>query len=77
MSEKPAAHFAWGDIVVVRAEAPEKFRPGEAGLVIGVFDAPVISRLRYRRFEDVIVYSVEYDDGDAFDVEQKWLTAAR
>ena len=57
----------YDDLVEVRADAPKEYRPGQRGSVIGVLKGTKIPT--YRKFESDVVYTIEFDDGEALDID--------
>jgi hypothetical protein len=67
----------WGDTVLVSQQAPRRLRPGELAEIVGIrhinspnqadqFAAPIGTR----------VYLVEFSDGIALEVPEKWIEVA-
>ena len=71
---KTNQRFTYDDTVRVSYSAPPEMRPGSKAFVVGVFDAD--SAPKYRRFEEGVVYTIEFEDGAAIDVEERYLEAA-
>ena len=65
------AQFTYGDIVRVSAGAPSTMRPGERAWVIAVLVGANVPT--YREFLPEPVYSVEFEDGSAQDIEEALL----
>lgn len=65
--------FTWGDLVVVNASAPARFRPGAAASVVGVLE--VVPRLAAELGTPVgsIVYTLEFSDGSDAQVVEDLL----
>jgi hypothetical protein len=66
------AKFDYDDRVHVAASADKKYRPGEVASVIGVFeDRP--SGSHFAQFPNGVVYTIEFEDGDALDIHERDL----
>jgi hypothetical protein len=71
------AKFAYDDIVKIKSSADLKYRPGEKGWVVAVIEDR--NHFPLRQFPPGVVYSVEFENGDALDVFEddleKWASA--
>jgi hypothetical protein len=63
--------FTYSDIVKARSTADAKFRPGERAWVIAVLDNRVHNP--FVRFPPGVMYTVEFEDGEAVDVHEDYL----
>lgn len=63
--------FTYDDIVVVGNTAPKEFRPGEKAWVVGVFSDR--SKDKFSWLPPGVVYLVEFEDGEAIDVNEDFL----
>lgn len=63
--------FTYSDIVRVKSNAPVEFRPGARAWIVAVFAAE--NAPTYRSFAPGPVYTIEYDGGDAKDIEELFL----
>lgn len=63
--------FKYDDIVVVKGDAPEEYRPGEKAWVVGVLENPVGKY--FDKFPEGVVYSVEFEEGDFCDIHESLL----
>jgi len=66
--------FTYNDIVVVEKFAPLEFRPGERGWIVAVH--PDSSGMTYRLFKPGPVYMIEFEDGEAVQLEECYLKRA-
>lgn len=66
-----ASKFTYDDTVRVVASAPIEFRPGATAWVVGVFEGAEVPK--YRSFKVGPVYCIEFEDGQAIDVEEEFL----
>jgi len=67
--------FTYDDFVKVRPDAPSAFRPGQQASIIAIFssDDPIRRTEYFRQFPAGIVYSVEFEDGEAMDIHEAML----
>lgn len=64
--------FTYDDIVRVSNSAGKYLRPGSKAWVIGVFlDRP--AGRYFENFPDGVIYTIEYEDGQAADVHESQL----
>lgn len=68
------SRFTYDDIVLVRDTASIAERRGQRAWVVGIFD----DRNRYplKQFSLGVVYTVEFEDGDAIDIHEDDLELA-
>lgn len=68
------SRFTYDDIVVVQITEPIANRRGERAWVVGI----ISDRTRYplKEFPPGVVYTVEFEDGDALDVHEENLELA-
>lgn len=62
------AKFTYNDIVKAKLTADKKARPGERAWVIAVLENR--SHFPLKQFAPGVVYSVEFEDGEAVDVHE-------
>ncbi|MFC7379518.1 hypothetical protein [Brevundimonas sp. GCM10030266] len=64
--------FTYDDVVRTVTSAPVELRPGARSNVIAVFETrPKGSH--FAAFPDGVIYSVEFEDGEAIDVHEAYL----
>lgn len=66
------AKFTYDDIVIIRKNADPSMRPGSKAWVIGVFQDRTANRFEW--LPEGVVYSVEFEDGEAIDVHETALS---
>ena len=66
--------FTYNDVVMARPTAGSHLRPGEKAWVIAVIDNRVHFPLK--QFPLGVVYSIEFEDGEAVDVHEDDLVPA-
>lgn len=64
--------FTYDDIVRTVAGAPAELRPGARSNVIAVFETRPDGS-HFATFPDGVIYSVEFEDGEAIDVHEDYL----
>jgi hypothetical protein len=62
------AKFTYDDIVKAKPMAEPKARPGEQAWVVAVLENRIHSPLK--QFPPGVVYTVEFEDGDAINVHE-------
>jgi len=62
--------FNYDDIVRVRSDALQKFRPGARAWVVGVVMEDKRIGSHYEKFLPGTIYTIEFEDGDSIDVEE-------
>ena len=62
--------FNCDDIVRVRSDALQKFRPGAQAWVVGVVTEDKRIGSHYEKFLPGAIYTIEFEDGDSIDVEE-------
>ncbi len=70
--------FDWGDTVRVLANAPSAYRPASRGTVCGA--AVLQDEDRARAMGEAVgvtLYLVEFSDGTALEIPERWLEAIR
>lgn len=60
--------FTYDDIVRVRSDAADRFRPGERAWVVGVTPEDKRIGSHYDQFPAGAVYTIEFEDGNSIDV---------
>lgn len=66
--------FNYDDMVRVTKDAEAHLRPGSCASVIGVFlERPAGSY--FERFPEGVIYTIEFEDGQAVDVHESLLSA--
>ena len=65
--------FGYGASVMVKKDAPDRLRPGQKASVFGVFLPQDRMGSYFDQFAPGVVYSIEYEDGDAADVHEDFL----
>jgi hypothetical protein len=68
------ARFTYNDIVKAKPTADKKARPGERAWVIAVLENRTHSPLK--QFPPGVIYSVEFEDGEATEVHEDDLEIA-
>ncbi|MEM6538196.1 MAG: hypothetical protein AAF668_10765 [Pseudomonadota bacterium] len=63
--------YDYGDWVRVIDTAPRSLRPGETGSVIAILEGRKVPT--YRTFKSNLVYMIEFEDGEAIDIEDLYL----
>ncbi len=63
-------NFNYDDIVRVRSDAPQKFRPGERAWVVGVISEDKRIGSHYEEFLPGTVYTIEFEDGGSIDIQE-------
>ena len=66
-----APKFTYNDIVIADKNASKEFRPGEKAWVIGVFSDRAKDKFSW--LPDGVIYTVEFEDGEAIDVNEDIL----
>lgn len=66
--------FNYGDAVVVKQDAPKRYRPGSIGSICGIriIDSPAIAQ----QFDQMInseLYLIEFNDGQAVEIPKSFL----
>jgi len=69
--------FTFDDIVRVKDDAPNSLRRGQKAWVIMVFLPHDRSGSYFEQFPPGILYSIEYEDGEAVDVHEDFLEIDR
>lgn len=69
--------FNYDDIVRVRSDAPQKFRPGERAWVVGVITEDKRIGLHYEQFLPGTIYTIEFEDGDSIDIQEESIESAQ
>lgn len=69
------SNFNWGDVVVIKLIAPERYKPGFQGSVCGIrsIDSVEVSK----QFDQMLgseLYLVEFNDGETLEVPKCYLT---
>ncbi len=73
-----APKFTWGDAVRVKPGAPAQMRAGERGDVVAITEIDTQEKARgYNVPVGSTVYQVEFGDGEAVEIEEAWLEAAK
>lgn len=67
--------FDYNDFVRVIETAPHSLRPGQSGSVIAILEGSKIPI--YSSFKSKLVYMIEFEDGDAIDIEDLYLERAQ
>lgn len=67
--------FTYDDIVRTVLDAPAELRPGAKSNVIAVFETRPEGSY-FAAFAKGVIYSVEFEDGDAVDVHEDYLESA-
>lgn len=65
--------FTYGDIVLVKTDAPAEMRPGQTASVVGINTEHEMSRSPFDQFLPGTVYLVEFADGEALDIHEGML----
>jgi hypothetical protein len=65
--------FTYGSPVLVRKDAPDRLRPGQPASVFGVFFPQDRKGSHFDQFAPGVVYSIEYEDGEAADIHEDFL----
>ncbi|WKA25745.1 hypothetical protein [Bradyrhizobium roseum] len=65
--------FTYDSSVRVKMGAPDHLRPGQPASVFGVFLPPDREGSYFDQFAPGVVYSIEYEDGEAADVHEDLL----
>lgn len=66
--------ITWGDAVSVLSSAPSEYRPSNVGSVCGIYDLDTEDKARkYGGELGVIMYLVEFPDGKAVEIPDKFL----
>ncbi|WP_144436619.1 hypothetical protein [Lysobacter antibioticus] len=68
--------FTYDDVVRIVETADESLRPGSVGWVVGVFEERPVGSY-FSQFPPGVVYTVEYEDGEAKEVHEDFLEAGR
>jgi hypothetical protein len=66
-----------GDRVMVKPDAPERFRPGAKAWVIGITPPGERRGTHFEPFPEGVIYLVEFENGEARDVHGSWLEIVR
>lgn len=69
-----SGRFTYDSQVRVSVGAPAEMRPGEKAWVVAVLEAEKVPT--YREFKPGVVYTIEFEDGSAIDVEEELLEFA-
>jgi hypothetical protein len=67
------SRFTWGDVVRVIQAAPQSFRPGQLGSVVGFRGVGLTNQ---PSDSNVMLVSVEFGDGDTMEVPDTYLESA-
>jgi hypothetical protein len=70
---RPMNKFTYDSSARVRKEAPDHPRPGQPASVFGVFLPQDRVGSYFDQFAPGVVYSIEYEDGEAADVHEDFL----
>jgi hypothetical protein len=65
--------FTYGSAVLVSKDAPDHLRPGQPASVFGVFLLQDRKGSHFDQFAPGVVYSIEYENGDAVDIHEDFL----
>jgi len=65
--------FTYGDIVLVKSEAPAEMRPGQKAWVIGITTEHEKSGSHFGQFPAGTVYLIEFEGGEALDIHESML----
>lgn len=69
-----APRFTFDDVVRVMPTAPSEARPGARAWIVGVF-ADSKRGQYFAQFGDVVVYSIEFEDGSSTEVRETDIEA--
>lgn len=75
-TESERSMFTYDDVVRVTVDAKEDMRPGAKAWVIGITTPSQRQGEHFQQFPPGIVYSVEFEGGDAIDIHESMLEAA-
>ena len=74
MKNSECNKFTWGDIAIVKKEAPQKFRPGEIGSICSVLKiSPEDVVKEPSLLEPSWLYTVEFGDGSSVEIPEYYL----
>ena len=65
--------FNYDDIVRVRSDAPQEFRPGERAWVVGVVAEDKRIGSHYEKFLPGTIYTIEFEDGGSIDIQEQGI----
>jgi len=68
--------FNYDDIVRVRSDAQQKFRPGERAWIVGVIAQDKRIGSHYEQFPPGTIYTIEFEDGDSIDIQEEAIEPA-
>lgn len=67
----------YDDLVMIRVDAAERFRPGAKGWIIGITPPEERRGAHFEQFPEGVVYLVEFEDGEALELHDSWLDVVR
>ena len=68
--------FTWEDLVITRSDAPERFRPNQAGVIVGLYRIESDGAAAARGYlVGTVLYTAEFPDGSAAEVPEEFLVA--
>ncbi len=67
--------FNYGDVVVIKQDAPLCYKPGSWGSICGVRTIDNLdTSQRFKQPLNSKLYLIEFDDGETLEIPQKFLT---
>lgn len=69
-----STRFTYNNVVRVSESAPAEMRPGSKAWVVAVLEGKSVPT--YRDFGPGAVYTIEFEDGSALDIEERLLEFA-
>jgi hypothetical protein len=64
------AKFTYDDIVKVMESASSELRPGSKAWVVGVFEEKDRQGQYFKRFNEGVVYTIEFEDGKSTEIHE-------